>query len=96
MIARENGELMRILTAVIAALALMNSTSAFAEETMKEKAKATGKSVKATATKAGNRVSEAVCMEGDAKCAAKKAGNRVEEGAGKVGDKASEIKENVD
>ncbi len=69
---------------------------AHAEETMGEKAKATGKDMKRGMKKGVNNVKEAVCMEGDAKCLAKKAGNKMEEGADYAKDKAVQGKEAVD
>lgn len=84
-------------TSVILSLLLVLGLGfAHAEETMGEKAKATGHDAKRAMKKGANRVKEAVCMEGDAKCLAKKAGHRMEEGADYVKDKAVETKEAVD
>ncbi len=88
---------MKATQLLIAGFLMMGMASAsFAEETMKEKAAATGNDVKRSAKKAGNRVKEAFCAEGDVKCAAKKAGHRIEEGAEYTKDKASEAKNAVD
>jgi len=70
--------------------------NSFAEETVGEKAAATGKDAKRATKKAWNRTKEAVCMKGDLKCAADKAENRVNEAGETVGDKAAEVKNSVD
>ncbi len=74
--------------------------TANAEETVSEKAQATGKSVKRSAKKGLHRTKEALCgkLTGDSKaeCLAKEAGNRIEETADSVKDKAVEIKNDVD
>ncbi len=85
-----------ILSLFLSAGLLAGAQLAHAEETMGEKAKATGNTVKRSAKKGMNRVEEAVCMKGDAKCLAQKAGNRMEEGADYVKDKAVETKDAVD
>lgn len=76
------------------------SNRAIAEETLSEKAQATGKSVKRSAKKGLNRTKEAICgkLTGDSKveCMAKEAGNRIEETTDAVKDKASEVKNEVD
>lgn len=69
---------------------------AHAEETMGEKAKATGRDAKHSLKKGTNRVGEKLCMDSDAECLAKKAGNRAEEAGGKVSDKAKELGNSVD
>lgn len=85
------------MTKFILVLALATfGFAATAEESMGEKAKATGNDMKRGAKKAGNRVKEAVCAESDAECLAKKAGNRVKEGGEHVGDKAKEVKDKAD
>ena len=66
---------------------------AHAEETTKESAQETGRDVKAKAKKGVNRVKEAACTEGDAKCAAKKVGHRADEAGDSVSNKAKEIKD---
>lgn len=85
---------MKKLMMIIAVLGFVGA--AHAEETMGEKAKATANDGKRAVKKGANRVKEAVCMEGDAKCLAKKAKNRVEEGGDYVKDKATETKESID
>ena len=74
---------------VLAACGFMTAT-VHAEETMGEKAGATMNDGKRAVKKGANRVKEAVCAEGDAKCLAKKGKHRVEEGGAYVKDKANE------
>ncbi len=76
--------------------ALTFVATSYAEETVSEKATAVTKSAKRSVKKGANRVKEAVCSEGDAKCLAKKAGHRLEEGADTVKDKTQEVKDKVD
>lgn len=94
-----------LLTTLVAALALTISASAnepatsekasnMMEETKTEVKKA-GRATKRMAKKAGNRMEEAMCMEGDMKCAAKKAGNRVKEGTDATVDKAKNVKDEM-
>jgi hypothetical protein len=82
----------KLLALVILAMGL----NAFAEETMGEKAAATGNDVKREAKKVGHRTQELVCAEGDAKCLAEKAEHRATEGGDYVHDKAVEAKNAVD
>lgn len=48
------------------------------------------------AQKAGHRLEEATCLEGDVECAAEKAANRVEEGKDAAVDAAEEAKDRMD
>ena len=85
------------MKALIMSLMLVTAFSiAHAEETVGESAKATGHDIKRGAKKGVNRVKEAMCTEGDAKCLAKKAGHRMEEGGDYVKDKANETVDKVD
>lgn len=86
-------------TALLMTALLMGSgmtLTAHAEETMGEKAAATGHDVKRAAKKGVHRAKEAVCMEGDVKCAAKKAKNRGVEAKDATVDKVKETKESID
>ena len=65
-------------------------TMARAEATATEKAQEAGRDGAAKGKKGMNRVKEAVCAEGDAKCAAKKVGHRVDEAGDKVTNKVKE------
>ncbi len=94
-----------LLTTLVATLALTISASAnepttsekaghMMEET-KTEAKKAGRATKRMAKKAGNRMEETMCMEGDMKCAAKKAGNRIQEGTDATVDKAKNMKDEM-
>ena len=87
---------MKKLMMMIAVLGFVGMGAAHAEETIGEKATATGHDAKRAVKKGANRVKEAVCMEGDAKCLAKKGKHRLEEGGDYVKDKAGEAKNAVD
>lgn len=84
----------------VALVAVLFSASAtmvaHAEETMTEKAGAKANDVKRELKKAGHRVQEETCMEGDLTCAGRKAKNRVKEGADATVDGAKELKNKVD
>jgi hypothetical protein len=71
-----------------------------AEETLTEKAQATGNTATRTAKKGVHRTQEALCgkLTGDnkAQCLAKEAKNHVEEGVDATVDKAKEVKNAVD
>lgn len=73
---------------------------ATAEETVGEKATATGKDVRRAIKKSANKVEEELCgkLTGDSKatCLAKAAKNRATETKDAVVDKASEVKNAVD
>lgn len=71
-------------------------TTAFAEETMGEKAEATMNDAKRATKKGAHRVKEAVCAKGDVECAKQKASHRAQEAGDYVKDKAKEVKNNVD
>jgi hypothetical protein len=75
---------------------LGGATIAHAEETIGEKATATGHDAKRAMKKGSHRVKEAVCAEGDMKCLKDKAANRVEEAGDATKDKAKEVKNKVD
>ena len=80
---------------ILAALLLVAPVS-FAEQSTSEKVDTTANDAKRSIKKGGNRVKEAVCAEGDAKCLGKKAKHRVQEGADYSKDKAKEAKDHVD
>ena len=82
-----------ILTACLMTAAVL---PAHAEETMGEKAAVEGNNAKREVKKGANRVKEAVCTEGDAKCAAKKLKHRAGEAKDATVDKAKEVKGDVD
>jgi len=85
------------MKAIILSLMLLAGVSfVHAEETVGEKASATGHDMKRSMKKGVNNVKEAVCTEGDAKCLAKKAGHKMNEGGDYVKDKAVEGKNKVD
>ena len=85
------------MKAVVLSLLLLTSVSFVqAEETVGEKMGSTANDAKRGVKKGANRVKEAFCAEGDAKCLAKKAGNRMEEGGSYVKDKAGDAKDAVD
>ncbi len=89
---------MKFFIATIALFSFLSLSQA--EETMGEKAKATGNSAQRGMKKGMNRTAEAFCgkLTGDSKaeCLAKRAKNRVGEGTDIIQDKAGEIKNNVD
>jgi hypothetical protein len=87
---------MKTTTIALALMLSMMGMTSFAEETMGEKAAATGHDAKRATKKGMHRAQEVVCMEGDAKCLAKKAGHRVEEAKDYTKDKAAEAKNAVD
>ncbi len=86
---------MRKIFASIVALVMLASLSQ-AEETLSESAKASGNTAVRKIKKGGNRLKEAICMEGDLKCAAEKAKHRAHEAGEAMGDKAKEVKDKVD
>ena len=69
---------------------------ALADETTNAKAPDVGNKASAEGKKVGNRVKEAVCTEGDAKCAAKKTGHRVDEAGDSISNKAKELSNKAD
>jgi hypothetical protein len=82
---------------IIASLALIGLIgAAYADETVGEKAQATGNDAARAVKKGVHRTQEAVCAESDAKCLAEKAKHRAEEAKDYTKDKASEIKNDVD
>lgn len=81
--------------AILSGLLVLGSTS-FADQTTGEKVDAKMNDAKRSMKKGGNRVKEAVCAEGDAKCLGKKAKHRGEEGVDYTKDKAKELKDQVD
>lgn len=68
----------------------------FAERTTGEAVDATANDAKRAGKKAGHRVKEAICSQGDATCLAKKAKHRGQEGVDYTKDKAKEVKDQVD
>lgn len=87
---------MKTVIMTLALMGFMGSATVHAEETMGEKAAATTNDAKRAVKKGANRVKEAVCAKGDAKCLAEKAKHRGEEGWDATKDKATEMKNNVD
>lgn len=87
---------MKKLMMLIAVFGFVGVGTVHAEETVGEKAVATGHDAKRAVKKGANRVKEAVCMENDAKCLAKKGKHRLQEGGDYVKDKAVEAKNAVD
>ncbi|HXH75505.1 MAG TPA: hypothetical protein VNJ08_11100 [Bacteriovoracaceae bacterium] len=81
---------------VLLGFALTVGQFAFADETVGEKAAVVATDAGRGLKKGANRVSEALCMEGDLKCAGKKAKNRIIEGKDAAVDGASELKNKVD
>ena len=69
---------------------------AFAEETWSEKAGNKSNAVKRELKKAGHRVSEHACSDGDAKCTGKKLKNRAVETKDATVDGAKELEDKVD
>jgi hypothetical protein len=74
----------------------LGTTSAFADETVPEKAAVVKNDAVRATKKAVHRVAEAVCAKSDAECLAKKAKNRTTETVDAAGDKVSEVKNKVD
>ena len=75
---------------------LMGAGAVYAEETVGEKAQATGNDAARAVKKGAHRVEAAVCMENDAKCLAEKAKHREQEAGDYTKDKAKEVKNTVD
>ncbi|MBC7467500.1 MAG: hypothetical protein H7256_16035 [Bdellovibrio sp.] len=86
---------MKTLIMVLAIVGGLTAT-VHAEETMGEKAQATTNDAGRAMKKGAHRAKEAVCMKSDAKCLAEKAKHRGQEAGDAIGDKASEVKNNVD
>lgn len=80
---------------VIGGLVALISSPVFAAETMQEKEAVTN-DVTRDAKKKINRIEEAACTDGDAKCAGQKAKNRIEEAGNATKDKAKELKNKAD
>ncbi len=75
---------------------LLCGSMAMAERTTGEAVDAKANDAGRALKKGGNRVKEAVCAEGDAKCLGKKAKHRGQEGIDYTKDKAKELKDQVD
>lgn len=87
------------LKAIITALTLtglIGVNAVYADETVGEKAAATGNDAARAVKKGAHRVEEATCMESDTKCLAEKAKHRAQEAGEYTKDKAKEIKNSVD
>ncbi len=85
----------QLILAVV--LGLMSQTLAVqAEETLEEKFEDKTNDLKRATEKQKNRVEEALCTEGDLACLKEKAANRLKETSQAIGDKASEIKNDID
>jgi hypothetical protein len=80
----------------ISAFALAGAVSFADQSATEHKAETTAHDAKRSMKKAGHRVTEAVCAEGDAACLARKAKHRTEEGGDYVKDKAKETKDKND
>ena len=81
---------------VIGGLVTLISSPVIAAETMQEKKEAVTNDVTRDAKKKINRLEEAACTDGDAKCAGQKAKNRIEEAGDATKDKAKELKNKAD
>ena len=81
---------------VIGGLVALISSTVIASETMQEKKEAVTNDVARDAKKKINRLEEAACTDGDAKCAGQKAKNRIEEAGDATKDKAKELKNKAD
>lgn len=82
---------------IIMGLALVGVIGmAYADETVGEKAQATGNDAARAVKKGAHRVEEAACAKSDTQCLADKAKHRAEEATDYTKDKASEIKNDVD
>jgi len=84
------------LAGMLAAAFLITGATAYADETIPEKGKATSKDVKRQGRKAVHRTEEALCTGTKAECAKEKAKNRVDEGTEAVKDEADELKQKAD
>ena len=81
---------------VIGGLVALISSPVIAAETLQEKKEAVTNDVTRDAKKKINRIEEAACTDGDAKCAGQKAKNRIEEAGDATKDKAKELKNKAD
>lgn len=81
---------------VIGGLVALISSPVIAAETLQEKKEAVTNDVTRDAKKKINRLEEAACTDGDAKCAGQKAKNRIEEAGDATKDKAKELKNKAD
>lgn len=81
---------------VMTSLVALVSAPVIAAETLQEKKEAATNDVARDAKKNINRIEEATCTDGTAKCAGQKAKNRVEEAADATKDKAKELKNKAD
>jgi len=81
---------------VIGGLVALISSTVIASETMQEKKEAVTNDVSRDAKKKINRIEEAACTDGDAKCAGQKAKHRIEEAGDATKDKAKELKNKAD
>lgn len=87
-------------TALIGLLGVFNAVclvgGAHADESVGEKAQATGNDAGRALKKGAHRVEESVCMQSDSKCLEEKAKHRAEEGKDYTKDKMSELKNDID
>ena len=80
----------------LAVLALAAAAPVLAQESTKEKAKATVNDVKREGRKAGHRVDESLCTGTKLECEKRKLKHRGTEAKDKVKDEAQELKDKVD
>jgi hypothetical protein len=85
-----------LLTIAISGLGMSALSTAYAEETTKEKAQETGDKTAKAFKKVGRNIEDQTCMESDAKCLAKKAKHKVQNGADSIDTKAKELKNKAD
>ena len=81
---------------VIGGLVALISSPVIAADTLQEKKEAVTNDVTRDAKKKINRIEEAACTDGDAKCAGQKAKNRIEEDGDATKGKAKELKNKAD
>ncbi len=84
-------------TLVLPALAVFGTVGlAHANETVVEKAQATGNDAARAVKKATHRAEEATCLQSDVKCLQEKARHRLQEAGDYTKDKAAELKNEID
>ncbi len=81
---------------VISGLVALISSPVIAAEALQEKKEETTNDITRDAKKKINRIEEAACTDGDAKCAGQKAKHRIEEAGDATKDKAKELKNKAD
>ena len=81
---------------VLSTFIVMASGFSFADETVVEKAAATGNDAGRAAKKGAHRVQEALCMKGDVKCTGEKIANRAVEAKDATADGVKKVKNKID